>query len=376
MAVAPAAVELTRDDARRIAVQAQLLTRDRPTDLLEMVHHLTHLTLDRTNAVAHSADLIAWSRMGATYSPAELAAALADHRLVEYRGLARPAEDMALYRAEMEHWRTGEGLVGWEINTRQWVLDNDRCRRSIMVRLSTDGPLTAREIPDECDRPWASSGWNNNRNVLQLLACMVRRGEVAVAGHEGQDKLWDLAERVFPDTEVVPEPEAALERDRRRLRSLGIARGKGPEAMVEPVVVAAAGIPATVEGVRGAWRVDPEALEAARGSFRGRTALLSPFDRLVSDRARMEALFGFDYQLEMYKPAAKRRWGYFALPVLHDDWLVGKADLAAERKDGLLRVNAVHEDVPFGARTRAAVDREIRSLADMLGLEVVYGRKE
>jgi uncharacterized protein YcaQ len=102
----------------------------------------------------------------------------------------------------------------------------------------------------------------------------------------------------------------------------------------------------------------------------GRTALLSPFDRLIHDRARTTELFGFEYVLEMYKPAAKRRWGYFALPILHHDRLVGKLDATADRKAGVLRVNAIHQDTPFTRAIAAAVDDEIEALAAWLGLTV------
>ena len=104
---------------------------------------------------------------------------------------------------------------------------------------------------------------------------------------------------------------------------------------IEPVDVGEAGEPAVVEGTKGEWRVDPAALGE---DFEGRTALLSPFDRLVHDRVRAQELFDFEYTLEMYKPAAKRRWGYFALPILHGDRLVGKVDAAADRKASVLRV--------------------------------------
>ena len=97
---------------------------------------------------------------------------------------------------------------------------------------------------------------------------------------------------------------------------------------------------------------------------------MSPFDRLVHDRKRTVELFGFDYQLEMYKPAAKRRWGYFALPILYGDRLVGKLDATADRKAGVLRVDAVHQDVPFTAAMTRDVDAEIRALADWLGLHL------
>jgi uncharacterized protein YcaQ len=133
------------------------------------------------------------------------------------------------------------------------------------------------------------------------------------------------------------------------------------------VHVGEAGEPAVVEGVKGEWRVDPSFLED--DGFEGRTALLSPFDRLVHDRVRAQELFDFDYTLEMYKPAAKRRWGYFALPILHEDRLVGKVDATADRKAGVLRVDAIHEDVRFTRTIRDAVRRELDELASWLGVE-------
>jgi uncharacterized protein YcaQ len=196
---------------------------------------------------------------------------------------------------------------------------------------------------------------------------MAARGEVAVAGRRGRDRLWDLAERIYPDDPVVPAEEAARERDRRRLRALGIARGRATAIPTDANDVGAAGEPAVIEGVRGKWRVDPAYLE---GDFQGRTALLSPLDRLVFDRKRMAEIFEFDYQLEMYKPVGKRRWGYWALPILHGDRLIGKVDATADRAAGVLRINAVHEDEPFDEDTAAAVAAEIEDLADWLGLDL------
>nr|WP_256461158.1 crosslink repair DNA glycosylase YcaQ family protein [Blastococcus sp. PRF04-17] len=164
-----------------------------------------------------------------------------------------------------------------------------------------------------------------------------------------------------------PEEEALRVRDERRLRALGIARSTGTASPIEPVVVGEAGVPATVEGVPGGWRVDPDAVGRP---FEGRTALLSPFDRLVYDRVRAQQLFDFEYQLEMYKPKAARRWGYFALPVLHSDRLVGKLDATADRKRGRFVVHALHEDIHFTPAMADAVHREIEDLARWLGLTV------
>jgi uncharacterized protein YcaQ len=360
--------ELSRADARRIAVRAQLLDAARPPGLLDAVRHLTLLQVDPVAAIAPSADLVAWSRLGSAYSSAELDAALRDRALIELRAMIRPGEDIALYRADMAGWeqrQRGE-LAGWRASYRDWVRANDACRLDILDRLGSSGPLPSRDLPDTCKVPWQSTGWTNNRNVTKLLDFMVLRGEVAVAGRSGGDRLWDLASRVYPDEPVVPADEALRIRNQRRLRALGIARARGPECPVEPADVGEAGEPAVVEGVKGTWRVDPAQLGQP---FQGRAALLSPFDRLIHDRKRMAELFEFDYQLEMYKPAAKRRWGYFALPILYGDRLVGKLDAAADRAGGVLRVAAVHQDVPFNAAMTAAIGGEIDDLARWLGLE-------
>ncbi|MDQ3875800.1 MAG: winged helix DNA-binding domain-containing protein, partial [Actinomycetota bacterium] len=215
----------------------------------------------------------------------------------------------------------------------------------------------------------ASTGWTNNRNVTQMLESLMMRGEIAIAGRVGRERLWDLAERVYPrDVHVPSVGEAERIKNERRLRSLGIARVKSTPMPIEPVDVGEVGQPATVEGVAGEWRVDPEALD---GNFEGRTALLSPFDRLVYDRVRAHELFDFEYTLEMYKPKDKRRWGYFALPVLHDDRLVGKVDATADRKRSVLEVHAVHEDVRFTRTVTRAVHAELEALASWLGADAV-----
>jgi uncharacterized protein YcaQ len=355
---------LTREEARRIAVRAQLLDADRPRDLQTVVDRLTYLQLDPTAAVAPSADLVAWSRLGSAYRPVHLQQALEqDRTLFEYRGqdherepplaMVRPMADLGLYLAEMADWTFGT-------KGRTWLAANDAFRRKVLDSLRASGPLSSRDIPDSAAVPWASTGWTNDRNVTQMLELLAARGEVAVSARRGRERLWDLAERVYPaDVAVVPAATARKVRDERRLHALGIARTK---------LVGEAGIPAEVEGTSGRWRLDPQA--TAEG-FRGRTALLSPFDRLSHDRVRALELFEFDYTLEMYKPAAKRRWGYFALPVLHHDRLVGKADVIADRRSGQLRVHAVHEDVPFSRTMTRAVDGELDALAAWLDLAPV-----
>ncbi|RLP95911.1 crosslink repair DNA glycosylase YcaQ family protein [Micromonospora sp. CV4] len=352
--------QLDRAQARRIAVRAQLLAAPRPTDLLTVVRQLTLLQIDPTAAVAPSADLVAWSRLGSSYEPAELQRALErDRTLFEHQAMVRPMDDLGLYLAAMAAWPAHE-------RQREWLRANDPFRRAVLDLLGRAGPLLSRDIPDTCVVPWPSSGWTNNRNVTQMLEFLVLRGEVAIAGRRGRQRLWDVAEQVYPaGTPVVPLEEAHRMRNERRLRALGIARGRALVVPGEPADVGAAGEPAVVEGVPGVWRVDPAALGQP---FTGRTAVLSPFDRLVHDRVRLAELFEYEYVLEMYKPKASRRWGYFALPILHGDRLVGKVDATADRRRGTLTVHAIHEDVPFTPEVTRAVHDELHDLAAWLKL--------
>jgi uncharacterized protein YcaQ len=354
---------LTKEQARRIAVRAQLLDAPRPTELLTVVQRLTLLQIDPTAAIAPSADLVAWSRIGSAYESAELSRALEqDRTLFEHDAMVRPMSDLGLYLAGAAEWPSYD-------KQRAWLRDNDRFRRDILELLGSSGPVSSRDIPDTCVVPWASTGWTNNRNVTQMLEFLMMRGEVAIAGRVGRERLWDLPERVYPAEVAVPSVEEAERRkNERRLTSLGIARQKARAMPMEPVHVGEAGEPAVVEGVNGEWRVDPAALG---DDFEGRTALLSPFDRLIHDRARAEELFDFDYTLEMYKPAAKRRWGYYALPILHDDRLVGKLDAVADRKASVLRVNAIHEDVKFTRTMTKGVQAELEELASWLGMSAI-----
>ncbi len=353
--------ELSRRDARRIAVRAQLLTASRPTDLVETVRRLSLVQVEPTNAVAPSAELVLWSRLGSGFSARELWDAVDEQRLVQLHQTLRVPEDVALLRAEMaEDYHSGGGDG--------WVQANNDFRRDLLERLRADGPLPAAELPDSCLVPWTSSGWNHQRNVRMMLNQLVARGEVAACAGTGRERLWDLASRVYPDDPVPPASEALPALDLRRLSSLGIARPTTTRLPVEPVHVREAGEAAVVEGVRGVWRVDPAQLGQP---FSGRAALLSPFDRLLADRKRLAELFGFEYILEMYKPADARRWGYYALPILYDDRLVGKLDATADRAAGELRVHAIHEDEPFADAMTAAVEVEIHDLAQWLGLEVV-----
>lgn len=355
---------LSRTEARRIAIKAQMLTADRPTDLVTAVEHLTLLQLDPTAVVAPTPDLVAWSRLGATYQPDSLRRALeVDRTMFEHRhqedpssgniAAVRPMSANSWYRAEMKQLRATPGRV------REWLDANAAFERRVLDQLKSEGPLSSKAIPDTADTPWKSTGWTDGRNVTQLLEFLASRGVVAVAGRVGKQRLWDLADRVYPDVDPLPVAEAIRQRNDARLRSQGVAR---------PKFVGDAGIPVEIEQTRGVWRLDPN---ATADDFKGRTALLSPFDRLIHARDRVLELFDFEFMIELYKPKAKRRWGYFAMPVLHHDKLIGKIDLRADRDTDTLAVNAIHQDQPWTPTVNRAVDSELRNLAAWLDLETI-----
>ena len=373
--MSPAAVRtVTVGQARAVAVYAATGGDDPPVDLVSTVHQLTGLPLDQTSAVAPAAELVLLSRLGSEHRPGDLTEAIETQRLVEIAGGWRPAEDAALYRAEMAAWPTFGPWKSWHHQLSEWVAANDGCRRDVLDELRREGALPVGALPDTCVEPWRSSGWNDGKNTRMLVNQMVQRGELAVGGRHGRERVYDLAERVYPDEPVVPLADALAERDRRWLGATGIARAGAVYQQGEPVGGGDAGEACTVEGVRGRWRVDPGALAAVaqEHDVRGeaRTRLLAPFDVHVHDRKRMVDLLGFDYAVEMYKPQRQRRWGYYALPVLHGDELVGKVDATADPDAGELLLHAIHEDVPFDASLQASVRDEVEGLARWLGLEV------
>ncbi|MBM9459365.1 YcaQ family DNA glycosylase [Nocardioides sp. zg-536] len=358
---------LDADTARRVAVRAQLLDARCSRSVTEVVEELGVLQVDPTTAIAPSVDLVLFSRLGADYDHSDLRFALETERsLVEHSSFVRPVDDVGLAIAV-----AGEDL---HPRIREWAEANAGFRADVLAHLAGEGPCTVAEIPDTCQVPWRSGGWNDARNVNRLLEVLALLGDVAVSGRRGRARVYDLAERVYPPDLEVPAPgEARRLLDERRLASLGIARPSAKDSSGEQVGAGSAGVPVLVAGTEGEWRVDPGALEALdddTAPFAGRCALLSPFDRMVNDRDRVRDLFGFEYVLEMYKPAAQRRWGYYALPVLVGDRLVGKLDAKADRRAGVLHVHALHRDVPWTAAVVEAVEAEVAALGRWLGLEV------
>ncbi|HZT14649.1 MAG TPA: crosslink repair DNA glycosylase YcaQ family protein [Gaiellaceae bacterium] len=319
---------------RRIAVHAQALDGS-ASGVLDTVRRLGFLQLDPIATVAPPQHLVLWSRLGA-FDTAELDRLLwQERKLVEWDAFLWPIEDLPYLKAWMR--RRDRPLDRRHI---AHLRENASYRRHVLGELERRGPLLSREIADHAGTRREAHSWWGERKMGLMLEVLCARGEVAVVGRSGGQRVWDLAERWYPQTERVPWREAQRVFEAKLFRSLGVKRE------------------------RGRFVVHPDADDSP---VPDRVTFLSPFDRLVHDRNRAEALFGFRYRLEMYVPRAKREYGYYVLPVLRGDRLVGRIEPVLDRRAGVLRVLGVWWEPgvrPFSLK------RPLRELARFLGATV------
>jgi uncharacterized protein len=322
---------VSREEARRIAVRAQALDGS-ATGILDTVRRLGYLQIDPISTVAPPQQLVLWSRLG-PYDLGELDRLLwKERKLIEWGAFVWPIEDFPLIRARMRRKR---GTYTWERRGTEFLKRNARFKRFVLRELEVNGPLLAREIADHSVTPRESHGWTGGRGVTEMLEILHGRGVVAIVGRRDGQRLWDLAERWYPEADSMPLREADRLLAEKRFRALGVRL--------------------TPKG----WEAHPDATD---GAVSDRVTLLSPFDRLVHDRDRAEALFDFRYRLEMYVPKAKREYGYYVLPLLVGDRLVGRAEPRFDRKTRTLELHGAWGDT-------SRLDEALASLATWLGAE-------
>jgi uncharacterized protein YcaQ len=321
------------EEARQIAVRAQLLDGS-AGGVEEAVRRLGFLQLDPISTVAPPQHLVLWSRLGRSYDPDELDRLLAAKKLFEVNAFLWPAEDLAALKARMRRRRRDR--YAWERRGTEFLRENAGFRRYVLRELERRGPLLSRDLEGDL-RPEGERPVWWGRRVTLMLELLQGRGLVAIVGRRQGQRVWDLAERWYPETEKLTLKEAERRFAEKRRRALGV--------WLE----------------NGTWRLHPE---AEAGPVPDRATLLSPFDRLIHDRNRAEALFGFRYRLEMYVPKAKREYGYYVLPLLVGDRLVGRAEPRYDRRTKRLELLGAWGDT-------SRLDEALRELAAWLGAESI-----
>ena len=389
--------------ARRLFIIRQRLNDRQPANdaagILDVVRDLSCLQLDPISAVARSHQLVVWSRVG-NYELAALDQLLwHDRSLFEYWAHVASivlTEDYPIHALLMRTYAREEATGKISQRYQQWLAANQRLKRHILQELKRRGPLPARVFENKAGEGlgWYSSGWTSGRDAPQMLDYLWITGKIMVAGRLGIQKLWDLSERCLPDwtpREKLSQKEVVRRAAQKSLRALGAAtpqhinqhftRKRYPRLQETLRALLAEGQieRIRVEDDRTEWYIHAEdvplldRVEKYEFAFE-RTTLLSPFDNLICDRARTAKLFNFDFRIEIYTPQHKRQYGYYVLPILHGDQLIGRIDPKMDREHGRLHIHAVHAEnhAPLDRRTGRAIRDAIEELAVFLGATDVH----
>ncbi|GAA3254620.1 winged helix-turn-helix domain-containing protein [Nonomuraea helvata] len=391
----PTPLALSLETARRLAVTCQHLAGPRPgggvEGMRQVLRTLRCLQLDPINVVARSHLLVLWSRLGA-YNPADLDTLLWEERwLFEYWAHAASivlSEDYPIHQVMMRGYPRGESAYARRV--RDWLTANDELRQHVLDRLREAGPLPPGAFDGRVSVAWQSSGWTHGRGVERMLDFLWLQGHIMVAGRAGRTRHWDLAERRLPawtGATPLPRREAVSLAAEHSLRALGVARAAdierhfvrdrypGLAEVLHELEHSGRILAAEVEGGQERWYVHRDALGLLEQDWQPRTTLLSPFDNLICDRARTERLWGFEFRTEMYVPKAKRRYGYYIMPILHGERLVGRLVPRLDRRRGVLEIEGVFPEpgFPGDEASVGAIGESVAELAAFAGAgEVSY----
>lgn len=398
----PRPIQLTLLTARRLAISKQHLAGSAPRNpgpetIMKLFSDLSYVQLDPTQALAPSHLIVLWSRLGA-FREADLDRLLwKDRKLFEYwahMASIVPTEDYPLYSPRMKRFHQGDRV--WDVRLREWMKDNSNLKEYVLSEIRSRGPLSSHDFEDRSEDAWDKarrkwglkpSDWSSGRSVSRMLEFLFHDGTIMVAGRQGRQKVWDLSERCLPDwTPKTSLTEAEVEYlgAQRSLKALGVATPKeiawhflvrrypNLRSTIERLTADSKIIPVEltdVPRVKGRFYIHADDLDKAealsKGEWEPRTTLLSPFDNLITDKDRTQLLFDFFFRVEIYTPKHKRKHGFYVLPILDGDRLVGRIDPFMDRQNERLVINAVYAEAGLqGGRAQA---QRIARAADELG---------
>ncbi len=382
---------ISMETARRFIIRKQHLDSAPKPDVLATIRDLGCLQLDPIRKVERPHRLILWSRLGA-YDPAELERLRWQSRaLFEYWAHAASlvlSEDYPIHAATMQRNREAQ-------RSQEWLAEHDlyAVRDHVLARLRDEGALKSSDFEHDGATAEYFTGWTSSRAINRVLDYLWHTGAILVSRREGNQRYWDLAERCLPEwvnREALSPYEASYAALQRAVKGLGLAKNKAQvnmhytrnrywhydEALAQ---LRAEGtlLLVQVEGWAGEWMLHVDDLpllqQVASGDFQPRTTLLSPFDNLICDRSRTELVWDFHYRIEIYVPKDKRQYGYYVLPILHGERLIGRMDMAYDRKTHTLHIPATYAE-DHAPDDPAPIRAAVESLADFLGAEAItYG---
>ncbi len=399
----PTPLTLTRQHARRLAISRQHLDGRSAPPLLDLIRNLGCVQLDPIRHVERTHMLVLWSRLG-LFDEAELERLRWQERaLFEYWAHAASlvlTEDYPIHRWRMDlladgtESRQARAWKAWfdeEADTMYPLLAHVR------GQLQQNGPMLSRQFEEEAAK--FPSRWYNGRYVPRILDYLWTKGEVMVHGRPGNQRLWGPAKSFWPENtplETWSATQVTTYAAQKSLRALGVAtatqikwhytRQQYPElpgvlkqltreGVIEKVQIVENGQP-----LKGEWYIHsadlPLLADIQAGDWQPRTTLLSPFDNLICDRDRTELLWDFFYRIEIYVPAAKREYGYYVLPILHGDQLIGRVDSKMDRHSNTWHIHNIYAQpgAPGNKKTVKAVGTAVQNLATCLGAtQITWG---
>lgn len=396
---------LTPTTVRRLAITRQLLAQHhiKPTieGILEVINQLAYIQIDPLRTVDRTQFLVLWSRLG-DYDRTHLDKLLwKERKLFEFWAHAAsivPTENFPIHQIQMRQFVNHDSA--WGRRVKKWMRENEAFQQYILDELSERGDLTAAQIEDRSQTPWKSSGWSNNKNVGSMLSFLWGQGDIMVANRNGLNRTWRKLSHHFPQWaahQPLSSQKVTYQAAQISLRALGVATIKqianhyirshytDLDTIVKKLVAERKMIPVTVKDKSGVWPEqwfihadDRSLVEQVSENWQPRTTLLSPFDNLLIDRERTNLIWNFDFRLEIYLPKAKRKYGYYVMPILHGDKLVGRIDPKMNRKNQTLYINAIYAEPNevHNSSIGQALVQDINKLGEFLGAkEIIYSEK-
>jgi uncharacterized protein len=386
--------QLSNREARQIFLHKHGLTRPRrgkldAEALAALINGIGFVQLDTINTVARAHDMILFAR-AENFDRKTLATLHEDGALFEHYthdASLIPIEFYPYWQHRFRHAKTMLDRPGWQIRLGD---DPKKLLARVRKHIKREGPTMSRDLSDG---PKGAGGWWGWSPTKTALEYMWRTGELAVAKRDGFQKVYDLSERVIPEDLHKHRPSKAAMIDfkcRNALERLGFGTAteiahywqtlkKSDVVHWAKPLMGKELREIKVQGARGephktalVFKDIEDCLEASTEPSKA-LRFLSPFDPLIRDRKRLKHLFGFDYTIEIFVPEAKRVYGYYVLPMLEGDRIIGRADLKADRKSGVLEVKGMwlEDKVKLTAAREAAIRRDLSRLAKFCGVERV-----